>query len=218
MTTTKSHNQTTKAESRDLDYFLSLSYPIEIHEDEDGVTALYPDLPGCVSHGETIDDAVKRLKITKKLWMDGRSEAGYEIPLPAEMEEFSGKTLLRMPKDLHCCLHSEAERQGTSLNQYLVYLLSKRHQVQALDIDKLLSSLNAGICRMVFDQKLFYMHGGWPTNRTFRFEGVHGGLEHLEYLAKPAGLLDDLEVRNAPWGKSSYEDKHFFEHTAWEQR
>jgi len=37
-----------------LEYFLSLKYPISIYpEEEGGYTALIPDLPGCMSQGET---------------------------------------------------------------------------------------------------------------------------------------------------------------------
>lgn len=42
-----------------LEYFLSLKYPISIYpEEEDGYTALIPDLPGCMSQGETLEEVI----------------------------------------------------------------------------------------------------------------------------------------------------------------
>jgi hypothetical protein len=38
-----------------LEYFLSFKYPIAIHPEEGGgYTAFIPDLPGCMSQGETL--------------------------------------------------------------------------------------------------------------------------------------------------------------------
>jgi predicted HicB family RNase H-like nuclease len=42
-------------------------------------------------------------------------------------EEYSGKLVLRMPKQLHADLAAAAEREGMSLNSYLVYLLAERN-------------------------------------------------------------------------------------------
>ena len=41
--------------------------------------------------------------------------------------EFSGQFRLRLPRDLHGALSQEAERQGISLNSYIIYLLGTRH-------------------------------------------------------------------------------------------
>jgi len=42
-----------------LEYFLSLKYPISIYpEEEDGYTALIPDLPGCITQGETLEEGI----------------------------------------------------------------------------------------------------------------------------------------------------------------
>lgn len=40
-------------------------------------------------------------------------------------KEYSGKLLLRIPKDLHRDLVEAAQRNGVSLNQYAVYKLAK---------------------------------------------------------------------------------------------
>lgn len=47
-----------------------------------------------------------------------------DIPLPSSDNSYSGKLLVRMPKSLHRRLAETAEREGVSLNQYIVSLLS----------------------------------------------------------------------------------------------
>lgn len=42
-----------------------------------------------------------------------------------ELEGYSGKILIRIPKELHKTLAKEAKENGVSLNQYAVYKLSK---------------------------------------------------------------------------------------------
>ena len=51
-------------------------------------------------------------------------ELGYEIPEPeSDLDEFSGKFTMRMPRSLHRQLTQVAMIEGVSLNQYIVYLL-----------------------------------------------------------------------------------------------
>ena len=41
------------------------------------------------------------------------------------LEEYSGKLVLRIPRSLHRELKRAAEREGVSLNQYMLYKLAK---------------------------------------------------------------------------------------------
>ena len=43
----------------------------------------------------------------------------------ADLEEYSGKLMLRIPRSLHKSLKEAAAIEGVSLNQYLLYKLSK---------------------------------------------------------------------------------------------
>lgn len=45
--------------------------------------------------------------------------------LREELDGYSGKILIRIPKELHKTLAMEAKENGVSLNQYAVYKLSK---------------------------------------------------------------------------------------------
>jgi predicted RNase H-like HicB family nuclease len=121
-----------RAKMKDLKEYLALPYSIEILPDEEGYVATIPDLPGCMSSGETIDAALGGLEEAKELWLQGRIEAGEEIPEPVRIEDFSGKFVLRIPRSLHRSLDREARKQGVSLNQYVLHILSERHRFGAL--------------------------------------------------------------------------------------
>ena len=45
--------------------------------------------------------------------------------LKQALEEYSGKLVLRIPRSLHKALKDAAEIEGVSLNQYIIYKLSR---------------------------------------------------------------------------------------------
>lgn len=54
-----------------LDYFLSLKYPISIYpEEEGGYTAMIPDLLGCMTQGETLEEVVMNIEEARQLWIE----------------------------------------------------------------------------------------------------------------------------------------------------
>lgn len=114
---------------KDLEYYLALKYPIKITPEEDGTFFIeHPDLPGCFSCGDTIDEAIESLKEAKIAWIEMGLEHGDKIPEPKSLEEFSGQFRLRIPKTLHKSLAEQAEKEEISMNQYCLYLLSKEFQ------------------------------------------------------------------------------------------
>lgn len=50
-------------------------------EDEDFIAEV-PELPGCMSHGDTPEDALKNAKEAIQLWIDTAKEFGDPIPEP----------------------------------------------------------------------------------------------------------------------------------------
>lgn len=110
-----------------LEYYKSLEYPERIDPDpEGGFVASIPDLPGCLAYGETKIKALNSLKDSKDLWLESYFESQGEAPEPRPAQHYSGKFLLRVPKYLHQRLDESAQEEGTSLNQYIVSLLSER--------------------------------------------------------------------------------------------
>ena len=54
-----------------LNDYLAMSYRMEIVEDKDegGFIVSFPDLPGCISCGETVESAVANAMDAKKEWL-----------------------------------------------------------------------------------------------------------------------------------------------------
>lgn len=69
----------------DLEKYMSLHYHMEIIEDksEGGYIASYPDLPGCLTCGETLEEAVKNAGDAKREWLLAAMEEGIDIPEPS---------------------------------------------------------------------------------------------------------------------------------------
>ena len=110
-----------------LNEYMSMSYKMEIIEDQDegGFVISYPDLPGCITCGETIESAMQNAKDAKREWNRASKEEGIEIYEPDSLENYSGQFKLRIPRSLHRSLAEHSQREGISMNQYCVYLLSK---------------------------------------------------------------------------------------------
>ncbi|MGE5591773.1 MAG: toxin-antitoxin system HicB family antitoxin [Bacillota bacterium] len=60
----------------------------------------------------------------KKTWLLDALNHGETIPEPVD-EAYSGRILLRTPRSLHKELVERARREGVSLNQFMIYQLSK---------------------------------------------------------------------------------------------
>ena len=105
---------------------LPYNYIIQPIKDESGsyFYAHVLELDGCQSTGETFEEAYKNLKDAMLNWIETKLECGFEVPLPMQYNNFSGKFIVRIPKSLHYRLSIEAEQEGVSLNQYALYKLS----------------------------------------------------------------------------------------------
>jgi predicted RNase H-like HicB family nuclease len=118
---------------KDLAYYMELPYNIIIRKDPyGGYFAKIEELEGCMTQGETYEEALKNIREAMELWLENALEDGDIIPEPvADEEEFSGKFVLRLPKTLLRLLARNAYKENLSLNQYVVFLLSERNiQVQ----------------------------------------------------------------------------------------
>ena len=63
---------------------MNLPYRLELVPDteEGGFVALYPELRGCLTSGETAEAALKNAQDCKREWLAAAMEDGYEIPKP----------------------------------------------------------------------------------------------------------------------------------------
>ena len=109
-----------------IEEYLALPYKMEIVPDldEGGYAVNWPELPGCVTCGETLEQAVRNAEDAKYTWLETAIEEGTEIPEPMNLDDYSGQFKLRLPKSLHRTLSEQASAEGISMNQYCLYLLA----------------------------------------------------------------------------------------------
>ena len=117
--------------SKTLKEYLAMAYRMEVVEDkeEGGFVVSYPDLPGCITRGETVESAVANALDAKKAWLEAALEDGVAIQEPDSLEDYSGQFKLRIPRSLHRLLAEHSQREGISMNQYCVYLLSRNDAI-----------------------------------------------------------------------------------------
>ena len=121
-----------------IDYYLSLPYRLEIVPDtvEGGYGARYPELPGCITCADSLEEVVMNAEDAKRAWLEAALNDKVEIPEPEQDDsalEYSGQFKIRMPKSLHKSLSVHAKQEGISMNQYCIYLLSKNDATYAMN-------------------------------------------------------------------------------------
>lgn len=123
-----------KGKEKLMEYYMNLPYSIKvIPEEVGGYTVKIEELPGCISQGETIEEAINNIREAQGAWLEVAIDEKLEIPLPKVKEEYSGKFVLRIPKSLHRKLSNLAEEDGVSLNQIIVNLLSERYPLKNIE-------------------------------------------------------------------------------------
>jgi predicted RNase H-like HicB family nuclease len=64
--------------------YLNLNYPITFYpEIEEGYTVIIQDLPGCISTGETLQEAMNNILDAKQQWIETALQYGDPVPLPS---------------------------------------------------------------------------------------------------------------------------------------
>ena len=125
-----------------------MRYPIaiEIGDDETAFGTAVPDLPGCFSAGDTLDEAIKNAEEAAYAWIEATLDAGGEIPQPSSLEavkanpDFAGWTLgvieidpsalddtpervnIVLPRRVLRLLDSQAKARGDSRSGYIAHL------------------------------------------------------------------------------------------------
>ena len=113
---------------KDLKYYSKLPYTIilEMWDDGDGpyYVARVAELPHCMIHGDTPQEAITEITEVKLDWIKSNLERGLGIPEPIP-HKHSGQIRLRIPPSLHKSLADRAVIEGTSLNQYMTAALAR---------------------------------------------------------------------------------------------
>lgn len=115
----------------------NFDYPFELRslekEEGGGWLIVFPDLPGCMSDGETPEEAIANGRDAVSAWVNAAQEAGREVPRPGELP--SGKFIARVPRSLHARLTARARQEGVSMNAlvsaFLAESLGRRESAEA---------------------------------------------------------------------------------------
>lgn len=100
-------------------------------EEGGGYLITFPDLPGCVSDGETEAEAVENGRDAFIAVVSALADMGRDIPAPsfspddATVPGASGKFVARVPKSIHAKLTTRAKVEGVSLNTLVLTLIAE---------------------------------------------------------------------------------------------
>lgn len=89
-----------------------------------GFLVTFPDLPGCMADGETMEEALSDAKEAFESWMEAQKEWGRPYPPPVS-GTMSGKFVQRIPKSLHARLVKRAKQEGVSLNTLVLTYIAE---------------------------------------------------------------------------------------------
>ena len=108
--------------------YLKRPYARVLTPDEEygGYTAEILEFPGCVTEGDTADEALENLEEAAEGWIEAALNIGQQIPEPSDSQGYGGRVALRLPRSLHRRAIQMAEREGTSLNQFIVAAVAER--------------------------------------------------------------------------------------------
>ena len=113
---------------KDLEYYIKLPYNIIVERWDDGKgsnwVARIAELPHCLIHGDTPEEAIAEIMEVKKDWIKSNLERGLKIPEPIS-HKYSGQIRLRIQPSLHKLLSDRAAVERISLNQYMVTALAR---------------------------------------------------------------------------------------------
>lgn len=116
---------TEKENPQTVEEYMALPYRIElIPSEEGGYVVSMPELPGCLSQGETVEDALEMIRDAQFSWLTVALKHEDTIPLPRG-EDYSGRFLVRVPKEVHRDLAHLAEGQDISLNLLVATILAR---------------------------------------------------------------------------------------------
>jgi antitoxin HicB len=100
-------------------------------EDGGGYLVTFPDLPGVMADGETVEEALRNARDAFESAIAALVDMGRDIPAPTLRPDdvaapnLSGKFVTRVPKSIHAQLARCARAEGVSLNSLVLALLAE---------------------------------------------------------------------------------------------
>jgi antitoxin HicB len=105
-------------------------------EDGGGYMITFPDLPGCMSDGDTLDEVLSNGRDAFTSWVAAMVDMKRPVPEPTRYSEDGKpvKFVQRLPRSLHASLQARARAEGVSLNTLVLTLIAEglgRHEAVA---------------------------------------------------------------------------------------
>jgi antitoxin HicB len=111
-----------KITKRDLDAYRFAVRRLS-QEEGGGWLVEYPDIPGCMSDGETVEEAIVNGREALRDCMEVFRESGRELPKPAAVEAAQWRQ--RLPRSLYAKLRAQAEAEGVSINSLVTAIIAE---------------------------------------------------------------------------------------------
>ncbi len=91
-------------------------------EEGGGYLVEYPDVPGCMSDGETVEEAIANGREALRDCIDVFRESGWKLPKPS-IEAAQWRQ--RLSRTLYLKLRKQAEDEGVSINSYVAAIIAE---------------------------------------------------------------------------------------------
>ncbi len=110
-----------KSKNRNLDVYQFTVRPLS-KDEGGGYLVEYPDLPGCMSDGETIEEAITNGREALRDCVEVFEESGRKLPKPS-IEAAQWRQ--RLPRTLYSKLTRQAENEGVSINSLVTAIIAE---------------------------------------------------------------------------------------------
>jgi antitoxin HicB len=102
-------------------------YEVDIFwsEEDDAYVANVPELPGCSTHGDSLEAAAVNAQEAIAGYLETLKRLRKPIPVPLSEKHFSGEFLVRVDPSFHRDLMIQAQMAKTSLNKLVIARLKR---------------------------------------------------------------------------------------------
>ena len=107
--------------NRNLDQYQFTVRPLS-KDEGGGYVVEYPDIPGCMSDGETIEEAIANGREALRDCVEVFRESGRKLPKPS-IEAAQWRQ--RLPRTLYSKLTRQAEIEGVSINSLVTAIIAE---------------------------------------------------------------------------------------------
>jgi antitoxin HicB len=87
-----------------------------------GFLVEYPEIPGCMSDGETVEEAIENGREALRDCLKAFGELGRKIPKPGVE---AAQWRQRLPRTLYARLTEQAKREGVSINSLVTAMVAE---------------------------------------------------------------------------------------------